>query len=259
MPGNELALLSCGKYDIHLNLNEVFQNLADKISKLENCIINLPSKDENFITIHGPFYGRSLIENVCTALVGRLDPYRLLCLKVIQQQISFTIDNRSNSAIKWNGDIFEKGLSDSEKQKMWDSNKKPEDISRGLFGDYYGEIYWKQSYQILLDETINYPGGDFLEEFRRETPPENFISRIRQNFSRLYSSLSKGIHCELIIRPDLIFDRTTVLELLRDTIKLCSIISLVSHKIDTSICKIEINEAISLYRTLKDRWERYGS
>jgi len=117
--------------------------------------------------------------------------------------------------------------------------------------------FWKQAYQSLLDETADVQ-EDFIEGYRQQTAPESFVSRIRQSASRLYSSLSKGVHSELVIKSEIIYDRTTVLDLISDTLELCGMISLVSHKINTTICQLELNEAINRFISVNQRSENYG-
>lgn len=256
MEPSDLAVLSCGNYQRHM---EFFENLSNNITKIENKIIALPNESNENITLLGPFYGRTLLENVATAIIGRIDPFRLLFLRNVQLQDTFGLGSRSNSAIKWSEDIFEQGLSANDRvpHKMWSSEKRFKDIPRGLFGDYYGDIFWKQAYQSLLDETAD-DQEDFIEGYRRQTAPEGFVIRIRQSASRLYSSLSKGVHSELVIKSEIIYDRTTVLDLISDTLELCGIISLVSHKINTTICQLELNEAINRFVLVNKRSDNYG-
>jgi hypothetical protein len=107
---SEIAILACGDFAKHPSVNDVFSNIANNITKIESRIINLPSEQDETVTLLGPFYGRTLIESTGTALVGRIDPFRLLFLKNVQQQDSFGLGSRSNAAIKWSEDIFEQGL-----------------------------------------------------------------------------------------------------------------------------------------------------
>lgn len=259
MPFSEIAVLACGKHERHPIVGETLKNIANNITLMENRILNLPIESNEIISLHGPFYGRALLESTCTAIIGRVDPFRLLVIKHVQQHQDFGIESRSNCAIQWNGDIFEKGLADTEIAKMWKSDRKFSDIGRGLFGDYYGKVFWEHAYQSLIDVTSSEIGDDVLVDYRASTEPEDFIKRIRSNSSRLYSSLSKGIHSELVIKSDIIYDRVTVLELLGDTMKICGILGMVSHMIDSCLGQLYLHQALELYRTVKARSDGYGA
>ena len=253
---SDLPTLTCGNYEQNLNIKDIFNNLAKNITNIEELIIQLPEHDSKIITLVGPFYGRTLLESICTILIGRLDPFRLLYLKNIQQQSSFKIGDRSEAAINWNGDIFEKGISD--KNKMWDPTKKYSTVGRGLLGDYYGEVYWQVAYQKLLDETVSVYESDILNKYRQEISADKFILAIRQRASTIYSSLSKGVHSELIINSELRYDKPTVFDLITDTIEICSILTLVSHYIDTCSCKLDCSKALEKFINIERMFLEYG-
>lgn len=255
----DIAYLACGEFSIYREYKSIYDTISQNIDKIENNLKTLNENSDENMSVIGPFLGRMLLESVFTALVGRLDPFRIIFVKNVQQCDSFGLGKQSNSAIRWFGDIFEQGLQPSEKEnnKMWKPDKKFNTIGRGLLGDYYGEVFWKLAFQDILDNRDQYSEIEFLDNYSR-TPPEGFISRVRQEASRLYSSLSKGVHSELVINSDIIYDRSTVNSLIGDTIKLCGILSLVSHNIDTSLCHIEINRAVEIYIKIMEMGENYG-
>lgn len=256
---NQLAKLVCGDFQNHPTVEDVYENLYRNISKFEKLIKGLANLTEEEITVLGPFYGRSLLETVGTALVGRIDPFRIIVVKNVQQQDTFGLGSRSKSAINWFGDIFEEGIKDIDKEpkKMWNPNKAFSSIGRGLFGDYYGYGFWMEAYKRTLDETVE-RDVDFLDYYRRTVPPEKFMLYIRQEASSLYSSLSKGVHSEIVINPEILYDRTTVFELLSKTVGICSFIALVSHKIDTSINLLPFDSAQRYFIDTKEWSENYG-
>jgi len=105
---SDLALLACGNYSELDNIKDAFVNIGHKITQLENRIIGLPDQQDDTISVFGPFLGRTLLESVCIALVGRIDPFRLLVAQTSQKCSAYSIEKRSYSAITWEGDIFEK-------------------------------------------------------------------------------------------------------------------------------------------------------
>lgn len=46
------------------------------------------------------------------------------------------------------------------------------------------------------------------------------------------------------------YDKTTVLELISETVKMCALLGLISHYIDTSHCKINTDEAFECFKSL---------
>jgi hypothetical protein len=257
---DSIATIACGDYEFHNSLKSVYQVLHDNIVELETRLWDLPNQSDKDITTLGPFYARNILETICTALVGRLDPFRLLYVQKVQQHDGFDLGSRSNSAITWFGDIFEKGLSPNDKNpnKMWNPQNKFEVIGRGMFGDYYGEIFWNPSYQSLLEVTLELD-NDPIDFYRlRMDSPNKFIPYARQKASTLYSSLSKGIHSEILVKPEIMYDRPTVLLLISEVLELCAILSLVSHKIDSAACRLPFDNTIDQYIKLKKWSDSYG-
>jgi hypothetical protein len=257
---DSIANIACGDYNQLTTVKDVYQVFYDNIIKLENRLWELPNQSDQEITTLGPFFARNLLETIGTALVGRLDPFRLLYVKEVQQRDGFNLGSRSNSAITWFGDIFEPGLEDKDllPAKMWNPNKRFDDVGRGLLGDYYGHVFWNPAYELLLDETIEYD-SDPIDYYRVSiNSPDKFIKYIRQRASTLYSSLSKGVHSEIVVRPEVIYDKPTVLQLVSDTIELCAILCLVIQKVDSSICKLPFDTALDQYIKLKKWSDSYG-
>ncbi|MGO4375584.1 hypothetical protein AB4Z21_33500, partial [Paenibacillus sp. MCAF20] len=245
----DLATLSCGSYENHANCKDIFENIYKAIEVLEKRIAELPEEDDETIRLLGPFYGRSLLENICTAIIGRLDPFRILFLRNVQMQDSFGITSRSKGAIQWFGDVFEKGT-EREPAKMWSSNLEISSIGRGLLGDYYGEVYWRPAFESLIDDREDYIGKPYLSSDVTGIPPRQFTTQIRQKLSGLFSSLSKGVHSELIIKTELIYDKTTVLSLISEVINQTALLALLSHRIPSSLATLDFKAAVERYASV---------
>ncbi|MCC5803788.1 hypothetical protein [Rossellomorea vietnamensis] len=260
MERDSIANIACGDFTQIDTVKDVYQVIYDNIINLEDRLWNLPNQNEQDITTLGPFFARNLLETICTALVGRIDPFRLLFVREVQQRDGFNLGSRSNAAITWFGDIFEKGLSENELKphKMWDPNKKFENVGRGLLGDYYGHIFWNTAYKILLDSTKDLD-NDPIDYYRMSiSSPDKFITYIRQRASHLYSSLSKGVHSEIVVEPEIRYDKPTVLQLISEVMELTAILSLVIHYVDSSICKLPLDTALDQYLKLKKWSDSYG-
>ena len=252
----ELGLLSkitCGNYREESNIGEVLENIAFTITKIENRIIKLPSEDEETITMHGPFYARTLLENVCIALIGRLDPFHLLFIQNVQKHGELNLGRQSSASIRWSGDVIDKKAAPD---NLWKVEKDFNNIERGLFGGYYGEIFWRSAFENILDFQVASDERDFLLEYR-DIEPEKFTARVRDEALSLYSALSKGIHVEFVIKMDTIYDKKTVLHLVKRTLALCSILALVSHAIGSAIFPMDLEQATQLYKGLKEIGDDY--
>jgi hypothetical protein len=257
---NNLASLVCGDYTMSESLKDLYQVLYHNISNMENRLWDLAGDTNSNVTVLGPYYARNLLETSCTALLGRIDPFRILFIQKVQSLEGFGLGSRSNGAICWFGDIFEQGLSATQREpnKMWSPQLDFSKVGRGLLGDYYGQIFWNPSFKKLIDNS-QYQEEACLEYYRLNIRQiDSFIIYIRQKASSLYSSLSKGIHSELVVKPEIIYDRTTVLELVSDVIGLCSILGIVSHNIDSSICRLPCDNAFEHFRQLMEWRETYG-
>ncbi|SFL61486.1 hypothetical protein SAMN04487943_102462 [Gracilibacillus orientalis] len=251
MSTDNLANLICGDYRQHSYIESIYEVIFHNISIMERKLVNITDED---ITILGPYYARSLLESVCTALVGRLDPFRLIYLQKVQSLDSFSIGKKAKSAISWFGDIFQPGENIN---NIWNSEKDFSKVGRGLFGDPYGEIFWNPAYKNLIDDSDFADHHSLNYYLTAIDGPEKFTKYIRQEASKLYSSLSKGVHSELIIEPEIIYDKTTVGELIVNVIKLSSIIGIVSHRIDCATCRLPFDNAFQYYENLYEWSENY--
>jgi hypothetical protein len=246
---DSLAQLVCGDFNQHKSLENLYQVLFYNISNMETRLGRLLVEGgAGDLTILGPYYARNLLETTCSALLGRIDPFRLIYVQKVQSLDGFNIGSKAKGAISWAGDIFEKN--DINLSNLWDPEREFSKVGRGLFGNHYGEIFWNPAFRTLIDDP-SYLSDISLEYYRTGIDsPDKFTLFIRQESSKLYSSLSKGIHSELVIKPDIIYDDTTVIELLNDTFQLCSILGIVSHYIDFSICRLPTDSAFHNYKEI---------
>ena len=250
MEQNDLAHLVCGNFQHHQSLEDMYKVLFNKIGSMETRLYNLVSSGtEEDLTVLGPYFARNILETTCSILIGRIDPYRLIYVQKVQS-LEFSINSKSKSAISWAGDVF--GKDKNSKNKLWDSEKEYNSDGRAMLSLQYGEIYWNPAYKKLIDDT-DYLTDASLENYRmRIESPENFIKYLRSECSSLYSSLSKGVHSELVMDSAIIYDKSTVIDLIYRTFKMCSTLGMVSHYIDLSICTIDKNTAFEYYRKIYD-------
>jgi hypothetical protein len=191
----------------------------------------------------GPFLGRSLLEVAFTAILGRLDPFRVVILREMQLRPDYTPERRSQASIQWTGDIHaEKKVDD-----LWRADRSVKDMTRALFGDYYEQIFWRGAFQRLVDSVPEDRGGEWMRELRRITP-EGILPRLRLESARIYSACSKGVHHEFLIPPSNFYDATT---LLKDATELVARVALVANASKDMLFQLPSQEAIECFERLQ--------
>ncbi|MBM7355459.1 hypothetical protein [Lelliottia amnigena] len=227
--GNELSediytaipMLLCGKKNDHnSDINEILNHLFDSLKKICFEIKKLQTMTDDHITLYGPFLGRSLLELGSTALIARIDPFRVLILREAQKQPNYELGKPNSASIKWQGDVLDEDVS-----ALW-ADKSLKSPTRALLG-----VYQRHFYSKIMNEVI-----DLLNDFGEgnwtarltSIPPEGLPSYISQEIKKLYSSLSKGIHHELIVPSASLLDRDTVISLLNNTLHIMSAIGLIT-------------------------------
>lgn len=244
----DLAKLICGSDGINDAENEC--EISEILKHLKSVLINvleeievIGKESESRITLYGPFLVRTLLEVGVTALIGRLDPTRLLIVKRTQQHGDYSTEKAWNSAIRWQGDVV-----DSKVDKLWPVDKNYKDITKALFGDYYFDLYWQKALKKICDTEIT--GGTWLAEIKG-MEISIFSGRRRSSVSRLYSQSSKGVHSEFVIPPGSLYDRLTIKNLALEIIRVLSELGLLVNQLPHIAYRIETAEAIGLFNGIE--------
>jgi hypothetical protein len=249
---DDFAKLVCGVTSSTGAFAGIATHLHTSLKGVVNEIVKLPAESPERIALYGPFLGRSILELTYTALVGRLDPFRLLVLREIQMRLPTSdvtlLGERCQTAIQWSGDV--RPMKDGENPDLWSPTKTIDKMHRSLFGKYYEQIFWVPAFTNVIDSLTAAQQGAWFDELRKITP-ESFTPRTRGDSDRTYSSLSKGIHHEFVIPPETFYSPKTVFELLKDAFRLASNSALVCQAIPTCHCSVPLNEALALYEAVQ--------
>jgi hypothetical protein len=241
-----LAKLLCGNVVIGGDgINEVLNHLSESIDNIVRELIAIDSLDSEKISLFAPFLGRSILELGCTALIARLDPFRVLVLREYQKRPDYKIDKPNKSSIRWQGDVFSDKVSD-----LW-ADKSLQNPTRALLGDYYKVLIWANNFDKLRDEIEDISGDEWLFELKQKDF-ERFYSEISNDFSSLYSELSKGIHHELVIPLSSAFDRDTTKQLIEKTIRSIATLGLIVSVVSHSLNRLDTRVAIAAYKEIQD-------
>ncbi|MDO8052315.1 hypothetical protein O3301_27970 [Janthinobacterium sp. SUN211] len=194
----------------------------------------------------GPFCARVLLENSCAALVGRLDPFRMLYLAEFQNQVEYEPGKRAKSAFSWTGDVLPV---EEKNQVLWHLDFDVPKISRALFSKHMDHIYWKLAVENMLDYVSTLPNNPLFSEIYG-LDSETYLRETGGRSSQLYSMLSKGVHWEFFSSA-LLFDEETVKNAIRDTCALVAHLGLISHFIPTSYAKLAPEVAAQKYLSFR--------
>jgi hypothetical protein len=208
-------------------------------------LMRLESLSPNQISLFAPFLGRSILELGCTAIIARLDPFRVLVLRKYQQQPTYQINKPNKSSIRWQGDILADAVNDP-----W-SDKSLQNPTRALLGDYYKILIWEDNFDKLLDAIVNVSGDRWIADLKRKNFRQ-FYNETLNEFSNVYSALSKGIHHEFIIPLSSTFDLETIRLLIEKTIRNVATLGLFISVVDHTFNKLDVSMAISIYKKIQE-------
>ncbi len=240
-----LAKLLCGNVVLDGGgIDEVLSHLSVSIDNVVKELVTLQSLSDNQISLFAPFLGRSILELGCTALIARLDPFRVLLLRECQKQPNYRIDKANKSSIRWQGDVFADKVTD-----LW-ADKSLQNPTRALLGDYYKTLIWSANFDKLLDAIRDVSGDEWIVNLRTKDF-ERFYNETSNDFSSLYSELSKGIHHELVIPLISALDRETTQRLIEKTVRNIATLGLIVSVVSHALNKLDIQVAIAAYKEIQ--------
>lgn len=223
---------------------EIMSFIKATIDRVVEELAWLSNEDDKRVSMLGPFLGRSLLELSTTALVGRLDPLRLLVVRQIQSQPAYDPGARWRASMQWQGDV----VAAKPVKDLWTDTVQYDGITKALLGDYYDHLLWQPAHQRLLAASPT--GGSWLADLAR-IPAESFVPRKRDEITRLYSSLSKGIHHEFVMPPGALYDRTTVVDLVQRAVRVVSDIAVASHFVPHCQFGLPAGDALGVFNSVE--------
>ncbi|MCP4695504.1 MAG: hypothetical protein GY862_01460 [Gammaproteobacteria bacterium] len=244
-----LSKLICGyDFEPENEIDVILEHLSSSIEKVVVEISKLPSMPDDKLIFYGPYLGRSLLELSMTALLARLDPFRILVVKGKQIQPGYELNKPHVSAIRWQGDVIDKAVAD-----LW-TDKALQNPSRAILGPYQVKLALVESAQRILDELEE---GNEQEIGAWHTKlvqmdANGLVERIRTQINSLYSSLSKGIHHELLVPIGSMLDRNAMLSLLDNALFVISTLGLVISRVPHAYHKCPKSESFMYYKKTKE-------
>jgi hypothetical protein len=166
-------------------------------------------------------------------------------MKRKQEQADYELGKPHSSAIRWQGDVVDKAVSN-----LWD-NKALSNPTRAILGAYQVELVMIGSAEKIIDNCTEESIGGWYSVLI-QTDARGLVERIKLDINKLYSSLSKGVHHELLVPIESILDRNTVLTLINDTIYIVSTLSLLVSQIPHAYQSCSLEESFQLYKSCKE-------
>ncbi|MEE3954136.1 hypothetical protein [Peribacillus frigoritolerans] len=252
-----ISKLICGQTSDDLSdIKQISDRLNKTISNFSERLLALEIKD-NDNRLLAPFYARSILEAACTALLLRLDPFRVLSIYKVQSTTQYDITKKSNVSLLWTGDIL---AANKPKDKLWHPENKLTDLDRALLSNYTGDLFWKQGFLKTLDYINNQDlglGSNWLNDLK-EFDENAFFERSKTESSKLYSAFSKGVHYEFLIEANSVYDFTTVQNYVNRMFQLIANLGLISHFIGTMSSRFEKNVSLNLYLEIEELIEEWS-
>lgn len=242
-----LSQLVCGAPGgAHSRLGNALDHLRDTLDRLlSECPtpIGLAAGPH---PLYSPFLARSILEVACTAMIARLDPFRILTLAELQSHSSYTPGKKVTAALQWQGDV----LAES-KEQLWTQDRKVEHMPRALLGEYQDAVFWQPAFEYFLDVVATRGSTSARVAALQGFQINEFLPRIRAAAVRTYSAASKGIHHEFVLPLSSYYDPATLRSLLDDSIHIAADLGVVTNCCEHIAFRLEPVEAISLYEAIQ--------
>lgn len=194
-----------------------------------------------------PYATRSFLELALNTFIARVDPFRILALRKCQLGSDYDLGSRYNLALSWMGDVYTKN---GGKNVSWVPDKQPQNISRAILDGPWAELAWVPAFERARD-LLNNLSGDWMTELRA-LEPEKFGLTARGRLLMTYSSLSKGVHHELVIPKETLLDATTLRTVCADVVKWVCYLAYVSHFIDHSAVHMHARDALACFKVIQE-------
>lgn len=238
--------LVCGtSFDTSIELDKILLHLEGSLKKVTNELIQVQGLSDEKLGLYGPYLGRAILELSMTALIARIDPFKILLMKSKQEQADYDLGKPHSSSIRWQGDIVDKAVNN-----LWD-DKSLKDPTRAIFGAYQVQLVLINSAELIIDEGSESSMGEWYTQLS-STTAASAIESIRSKINTAYSSLSKGIHHELLVPQESILDRDTVISILNETLYIVSSISLLISQIPHAYKKANLEQSFTDYKKSKE-------
>lgn len=231
------------------DLADLLGHLREQIEFQISQIESLSTMTEKQVSYYAPFLCRAFLEVSLYAMVGRIDPFRVLIVRKVQIEPRYELGRRHSTALQWTGDVIPKG---SENELDWTVDISFEKISRCLLGAYYQDVFWTSAMSRTIDLLSKTESNHWIVKLR-SIDPKKFSASMAGHIHRNYSSLSKGVHQEFVVPITKSLDKSTLEDLINDSFRLVATISLVANQIPDIHCQMQFKHALERFIQLSSK------
>lgn len=248
-----LRELCCGWERRDGRVAEMLKNLGDIIHAYgEEFKKTFISTDENQKKLYGFFVSRKLLEAAYASFLLRFDPVRFLILRNYQMKAGYSHSERHMASIDWSKDFVP-----TEKVQI-EKEVSSKDFVRALLGGHLGDSIWSQSISAIDKKYSTGPCPQYITDIISPWYDDNsdlkktevILNIYRQESQSIFSSLSKGVHLEFIVKEDTKLDPVTIDETMTRAITLIMRVGFILSFSDTILNPIESSHVERIYSQL---------
>ncbi len=148
----------------------------------------------------GALLARRLLEQCALAVIGRLDPIRLVVAYRGAKSADFRLGERNESSFSWSRDVlpeFKFG------QGHWSQSSLKNGPVRGLLDGHLATYLFDSTHRRVLDSIATALTGTslfpaWIGQVQTYETGGPLLSQLRSRASNAYSALSKGVHFEFL-------------------------------------------------------------
>lgn len=241
-----LAKLTCGFNSGTNPTDETLKHLQGSILAFgKKALHYFEAEFDTDSQMFAAFVARATLENGVAAILGRIDPFRLLYLRNYQQAATFEYGRAQKTGFRWQGDVL---ATEKPPNDLWSPDHDVSKVSRALLSDYSDALFWQPAITKTLDDMVN--ASISPPTFLASLEVENVIPSFRTRFATLYSTLSKGVHWEFFI-DRIVIDEPTLKDALRDTLLYLGLLGLFANYVPSVHATLPPGEALQNFETLR--------
>lgn len=203
---------------------------------------------------------RLILEQSAAALLGRIDPIRMVSIVKGSASVDFKIGYRNASSFMWSKDVIPDTKPGS---GFWTQESIGKGVYRALLDGHLADYIFASSHKELQDplfeatvSKIQLP--DWVIELQKFDRGEPVLAKLRILASEAYSTLSKGIHFEFFLGKETTPDLKEIRSSTSKAITVIATAALYTHFSDVAVLKIDRDLAIESFLQIIDKYQHHG-
>lgn len=203
---------------------------------------------------------RLILEQSAAALLGRIDPIRMVSIVKGSASVDFKIGYRNASSFIWGKDV----VPDIKPGNgFWTQESIGKGVCRALLDGHLADYIFTSSHKELQDPLFDATRTkaqlpDWIIELQKLDRGEPVLSKLRTLASEAYSTLSKGIHFEFFLGKETTPDLKEIRNSTSKAVIVIATAALYTHFSDVATLKINRDLAIDSFLQIIDKYQHHG-